>query len=487
MTGRQLPDLFNLAAEDSLIGAALLAGLDVLDAPTVRALQPSDFWDARHASTWRVLRKLQRDGVDVGPITVAEQLRQDGEVSPDLPALIALVNSCESVERAAGYAEIVQDYARRRRAQAIASNLGSAVFGENGRFVETLEATAQAVKDLRAEAIPDNPILSATDLLADSTPIPPDVVEGFIPGQAAILLSGPGGDGKSFAMLDLAVCVARGVPWLGLDARQCPVLIFDLENRKTRMRQRLRMVLHGHNLLNNPPPVHLCFDVSERLDGESGVLEIARQVETVGAGLVLLDSLVDFLGDVDENSNPEMGHVAERLRAIAETTSASVVAIHHTPKHSGNTPRGATALRNGVDVNILVARDGSTFTMRQDKNRVGQERTVTARLNWADGMFNLSPIGVSVGREQKPPDKDEAAILEALDGGDWKLSNEVTAYVMDKTKHARTTVQGKITAMISDMVLERQEESSAGGKPYHVRLRPDSDGQPVSLSSPYTN
>ena len=37
------------------------------------------------------------------------------------------------------------------------------------------------------------------------------------------------------------------------------------------------------------------------------------------ARLVILDSLVDLLGEVDENSNVEMGKAAERLRAIAET------------------------------------------------------------------------------------------------------------------------------------------------------------------------
>lgn len=330
--------------------------------------------------------------------------------------------------------------------------------------------TRYAPGDPALEEVPEIEIFTLADILADDMPLPPDVVEGFLPGEAAVLISGPGGDGKSYAMLDLAVCVARGTPWLGLNVIKTPVLILDLENKKALMRVRVQRVLNGHGLLDSPPAVSIAFDVGAMLDADDGAFEIVRQAEKVGAGLVVLDSLVDFLGEAEENSNPEMARVAERLRLIAERAGATILAVHHTPK-AGNTPRGATALRNGVDVSIMVDRDGNTFKMRQDKNRMGPEQTVTARLNWAEGLFNLSPIGVSVGREKPPPDVDEAAIRDVLSGGEWMASNDIVAGAMERTGHARRTLQRKLKAMIDDLVLDQQEQGK--GLPYLARLVKD--------------
>jgi hypothetical protein len=247
------------------------------------------------------------------------------------------------------------------------------------------------------------------------------------------------------------------------------VLIVDLENRPVRMRERVRRIMRGHSL-DTPLAVTIAFGLSSRLDGDESVSEIAYLAGKYDAGLVILDSLVDFLGEVDENSNVEMGKAAERLRAIAETVGG-VLVIHHTPKNNAQTPRGATALRNGVDVNIIVSRDGNHLTLKQDKNRTGPERTVVARMNWGDGLFNLSPIDVSVGRAKaaRLPDLDEEAILNAVDEGkgEWVRSCDVVRRAKKATGHQRSTVHRKLKALIVDGVLEKGEQEP--GKSYLIR------------------
>jgi hypothetical protein len=111
------------------------------------------------------------------------------------------------------------------------------------------------------------------------------------------------------------------------------------------------------------------------------------------AGSVILDNLVDFLDGVDENSNAEMGKVVERLRAIAEMVGG-MVAIHHTPKGNVQTPRGAAALRNGVDVSVIVSRNGNHLTLKHDKNRVGPGRSEW----WLPGW-----TGVTACSGSRPP------------------------------------------------------------------------------------
>jgi hypothetical protein len=382
--------LCNVEAEISLLGAALIGGEEVLGFPTIKKVDPSDFWDYRHRDTWAAILQVVESGLAVNYVTIADELEKRGRLDAVGGAafLTTMINACLSVMQADSYAAVVLDWSRRRKVEQAISGLGAALY-KDGDYESAL---AEAIANLNAvkwRARTNWPLCTLAELLADQTRTPEDVVAGLIPGKAATIMSGPGGVGKSYAMLDMAVCVSRGLPWVGLNTQPTPVLIVDLENRSARMRERVQKVMRGH-FLDAPPPVTMAFELSSRLDSDSSVSEIACLAEMYGTGLVILDSLVDFLGRTDENNNVEMGRVAERLRAIAEVVGG-VVAIHHTPKGNVQTPRGAAALRNGVDVSIIVSRDGNHLTLKHDKNRIGAERTVAARMNWGDGLFKLSP------------------------------------------------------------------------------------------------
>ena len=100
--------------------------------------------------------------------------------------------------------------------------------------------------------------------------------------------------------------------------------------------------------------------------------------------------------------------------------------------------------------------------------RCGPEQTVVARMNWGPGLFNLSAIGMTLGRKMQPPDADEAAILDALSDRKRHASNQVVQAAMDHTKHKRRTVQAKLKAMADAGIVGAEEAGS--GKPYQVWL-----------------
>jgi hypothetical protein len=467
---RQPRELHNVEAEISLLGAALIGGETVLQFPVVRTVVPPDFWNHRHRDTWAAILAVEENGLQVDLTTAADELEKRGQLGAvgGIVGLTAMVNACLSALHADSYAAVVVDWSRRRQVKQAISGLGAAVYKDGG-FEGALGKTIEGLNAVKQGAGANWPVFTLVELLAEETPVPEDIVAGLIPGRAATVVSGPGGDGKSYAMLDLAMCVSRGMPWLGLDTRSTPVLIVDLENRPVRMRERVRRVMRGH-ALDTPPAVTIAFGLSSRLDGDESVSEIAYLAKKYDAGLVILDSLVDFLGEVDENSNVEMGKAAGRVRAIAEAVGG-VLVIHHTPKNNPQTPRGATALRNGVDVNIIVSRDGNHLTLKQDKNRTGPKRTVVARMNWGDGLFNLSPIDILGSRAKavRLPDPGEEAILNAVDeGGDeWVRSSDVVRQARKATGHQRSTVHRKLKALILDGVLEKRGQEP--GKTYRVR------------------
>lgn len=452
-----LQELFHTDAESALMGAALL------DNSLFLVAEPRDFGTPGFERLWIACQELVRQGMKPDIVTIPQDAMPGGWTFQKL------FDSCPTVMGADGWLKIIRRLACRREEKAAAQRLMEAAHSQDDDQRRGLLELYHAHLDASLEPSGKR-LWSAAELLENRKPLPPDLVEGFIPGQTAVLLSGPGGDGKSYAVLDLAVAVASGDYWLGLEALQVPVLIIDVENRRNRVEERLAETLQGHDLTGHAPPVHFAFEVTHHLDQDEAIMEYAQMAQEVDAGLIILDSLVDFLGETDENSNPEMGRIAQRLRALVDYAKVSVMAVHHTPK-SGDGPRGATALRNGIDVNIMVSRDGDVLTLSQDKNRVGPEQTIVCRLNWAPGLFNLSPIGVTIGRKRTAPDPDEAAILEFLEDGQWYTSSDVVNSVMEQSGHTRRTVQRKLSGMIADGLVESSEKEP--GRRYQVRIHQD--------------
>jgi len=56
------------------------------------------------------------------------------------------------------------------------------------------------------------------------------LVEGFLPQQSIAIAAGDSTIGKSALVCQLALCVAAGVPFLGMKTNPGTVLYFDLEN-----------------------------------------------------------------------------------------------------------------------------------------------------------------------------------------------------------------------------------------------------------------
>lgn len=450
-------------AETALMGAAFAEPSLFLG-----TADPRDFGTPGYSKLWAFCQELVSQGIVPNEVTVPEN------VIPGGWNISQFIDYCPSPYLAGQWLPIIRQWTRRRELREAAQVLLQAAHSDDDEARKGLLDLHHA--HLEAYTEPEEKrIFSIADLLEDETPLPPDLVEGFIPGQTTVLLSGRGGDCKSYAMLDLAIAVASGEPWLGLEVSQTPVLYFDLENRRTWVTMRVKEVLRGHGLLDDWPPLRFVFKVDKHLDHDDAILEYAQLIERAGARLAIFDSVVDFLGDTDENSNPEMGQVAERMRKLVDYTGASLAGIHHTPK-SGNGPRGATALRNGIDVNVMISREGNVLRLHQDKNRVGPEQTILCRLNWGPGLFNLSPIGVTIGRKRTAPDPDEAAILEVLDDGAWHTSSDVANIVMEQTQHTRQTIHRKLRDMVGDGLLEASERMK--GKSYQVRRNPYEDTLP---------
>lgn len=68
------------------------------------------------------------------------------------------------------------------------------------------------------------------DLWGKDPPLRPELIEGVLREGHKMLIAGPSKAGKSFSLIELAICIAEGLPWMGrFNCKKGKVLYISLE------------------------------------------------------------------------------------------------------------------------------------------------------------------------------------------------------------------------------------------------------------------
>lgn len=194
------------------------------------------------------------------------------------------------------------------------------------------------------------------------------------------MIYGHSTDGKSFVALDMAYCIAHGLPWQDLKTRQGPVLYVCMEGAGG-FQERIKAVekLYGDAgdfFAMLPGTVSLAPDSS----GDAGVREIveaARELERrTGQPLaaVYLDTIQHAMPGVDENDTKDMNAVVVRTQQLRSELGAAIIGIHHA--NSNGDPRGSKVLFASCDFVINVRRTGKLREAYAKKDKDGDERSL---------------------------------------------------------------------------------------------------------------
>src|SRR3546814_9404957 len=118
---------------------------------------------------------------------------------------------------------------------------------------------------------------------------------------------------------------------------------------------------------------------------------IAGEVERVGAGLVVIDTLAQVTPGGDENSAVDMGKAIRKCRQISETTGAMVLLVHHAGKDVARGARGWSGIRAAADVEIEVS-------LHKSGVRVAK---LTQQKEGQDGLaYGFTLETVTIGQEE---------------------------------------------------------------------------------------
>jgi AAA domain len=148
------------------------------------------------------------------------------------------------------------------------------------------------------------------------------LVEGLWPADAYGVLAAEDKAGKTWAILDLAVSVAAGRPWLG--AFPCPqagrVLVFLGEGNQRAIVRRLRAICaHKHLQVEQlAARIRLCFRVP-RLTSGADLTAVAGELAASPAALVIVDPLYLAVGVAGAGADLyAMGAVLSAIQGVCQ-------------------------------------------------------------------------------------------------------------------------------------------------------------------------
>ncbi len=305
-------------------------------------------------------------------------------------------------------------------------------------------------------------VITAKDLLTQDLPEIRYYVEKILPERGLAMLAGPFKTGKSFLVLQLAINLARGEPFLDFETAKSRVLLLSGEGGKELMKNRLvSMAGDGHGLEN------VFFHIPTKsldLSLDANLLTLAESCKDKQVDVVIVDPLIKF-NTRDENSTKEMAGFVSGLHELRHSAGVAVWMAHHTRKpgkesgRAGNEARGSSVLAGEVDSLLML------------NKRATGDYTLHFTLRWAE---EPKPIRL----EMNP----ETLLLEhkgELEGNrkvtEERLFDLLTQegpcdvyHLADITKTADKTVRGYLTAMMNQGLVDSYKEPGARKKQWFV-------------------
>ena len=282
------------------------------------------------------------------------------------------------------------------------------------------------------------------------------VVERLIAESSVNVWFGQWGAKKTWAAIDLAVCVASGKQWLGMATEPCNVLIIDEESGDTRLANRIKDVMRGElgEMADASVPIKSVslaqFNLLKRPDDAD---LLARLVLEQDAKLIIIDALADVMLGGDENAVKDTQPVFANLRFIAELTGAAFIVIHHANKGGGY--RGSSAIAGAIDTLLSVEskQDNSLITFKTEKMRDGEPLNFACEANWTDEGFYLTQSEIT---ERAFLSKSQQYVLDFFtEKGDAKFA-DLLNFTGDL--YAENTLRKAVQYLINEKLLERKDD-----------------------------
>lgn len=198
----------------------------------------------------------------------------------------------------------------------------------------------------------------------------PQLVAGVLPEKALFQVFGPTGQFKSFAVLDLAMSIANGVPWMGHEVIADGPVMLVLGEGGGDAGARVQSWLDAHPgksdyFVSHSIEQGLDLLLAADVDAIIHDLDVVRQDRHPDKPwrLIVFDTQGDHMGSGDEDKARDISVLKRSVQRIAHATGAAVGLVHHTGWDTSR-ERGSSRQRQIFDV-VMGVNEGVITNVKQ--------------------------------------------------------------------------------------------------------------------------
>lgn len=303
------------------------------------------------------------------------------------------------------------------------------------------------------------------------------IIKDIVPQADLAVVFGESGSGKSFFTLDLACCIARGIPFRNKKTARSAVAYIAAEGSNG-FRNRLKAYAQHHeiNLTDLPLTVLAATPNFMRRDNVEAV-QAALLVLPERPSIIIVDTFAQVTPGANENSGEDVGRALGHCRQLRAATGSMIVLIHHSGKDQTKGARGWSGLRAAADAEIEITRDPhspqrvATVTKLKDgldNTEYGFKLDVVNLGTDSDGDPITSCVVVPTGEEGVPGggrrvvlgdlEKLTLRVLEdiiGLSGEDVKINDLADAVVAQKVVPDGRDTRRQVALKALDRLVEK--------------------------------
>ena len=250
------------------------------------------------------------------------------------------------------------------------------------------------------------------------------LVENYFEMESVCMLFSEPGTYKSFLAMDLAYCVANGMPWNGNQVTKGSVIFVAGEGQRG-LQKRFKALddkYQGSQANINALEKPLALMSSESVDD---FLEEIKQ-NNIQPVLIVFDTLHRNFGFGDENSSRDFGVVLSNVDRIIVETKATVLLVHHCGHGDKTHSRGSSSIRASLDTEYQLINKGRGAVLKCRKMKEFEHP--------AELCFQLKAVEVTV-----TTGKTDAAYLELVDSSSVAAKPSRDHSVLNSLKEAVRT------------------------------------------------
>lgn len=180
------------------------------------------------------------------------------------------------------------------------------------------------------EAINDDLPDEEDEIIGERGNLAPALIDGVLRQGHKLLLAGPSKAGKSFALIELAICISEGIPWMGFQCAKGKVMYVNLELDKESCKDRFAIVREAMSAPSTQS-VKIWNLRGHSVPMDKLAPKLIRRASKGNYTAIIIDPIYKVITG-DENSADQMARFCNQFDKVCTELGCAVIYCHHHSK-----------------------------------------------------------------------------------------------------------------------------------------------------------